>query len=373
MSNLVAQPKLKDELLYEKGKTPNIIQALLDTVPGSEKQTKKLAKKFPPTYEGLEKLWHFVKNKIRYIEDPDGVQWIRTPARLWHDREGDCKSFTLFIVSILTNMGIDYKIRFVSFAPKSKTVTHVYPVAILDGDEVILDAVWSAFDDEANYEYKRDYTMTQISRLSGVDQVGNLKDWLKKTRDKIKKFWRNKTVNKIAIMCLYAFYPYKVKEGSRTAKKIAKAKKLMAFLIEQSPFNRIDSEAEIKKAIKEKTGKTPEEIFRAIMPPKVGRIGEPITIGLIITAVSVAYPIVKEIIEHKSDIDLKKEDAIPNLEEMQQDTIVVDESQASYRSDGGNAQTRDAGQNNSSPEKDDDNNQIITYALIAAAAYAVLS
>ncbi len=180
MSNGIAQAKNTKVLLKKDGTTKDIIKVVLDTSREVKAQTHAFSKGFAPTYQGMQKLWSWVRQNIHYNEDPLGVQWVREPARLWYDREGDCKSFTVFIVSVLENLGLRYVIRFTNTdTPNSRIVNHVYPVAILnDGTEVIVDAVYKYFDDEHPYYYKKDYSMSDIYRLAGIGNTPQQTDEL---------------------------------------------------------------------------------------------------------------------------------------------------------------------------------------------------
>ena len=171
----IAKPKGQKVLKFRAGVTRDIVSEVLAAVPDSRSQTAGFAKRFTPDRNGMYDLFAWVRDNIKYQEDPLGVQFIREPARLWHDRKGDCKSFTLFIVSVLENMGLDYIIRFSNTQKKgSRTVNHVYPIAILpDGTAYILDAVYRKFNAQANFFYKKDYTMAEIYRLSGIGAVAN--------------------------------------------------------------------------------------------------------------------------------------------------------------------------------------------------------
>lgn len=172
----------KKELIVENGKTIDIQKVIISVSKDNIwNDTKEFSKDFSATYNGLWALWRWVKTNIQYIEDPNGVQWIKDPSRLYEDGSGDCKSFTLFIVSVLQNLKVPYTIRFTSYLKGSKRVTHVYPVAHLNGKDVILDAVWYAFDSEKRYTYKQDFkhqigsSMTKIYRLSGLDSQPKIK------------------------------------------------------------------------------------------------------------------------------------------------------------------------------------------------------
>lgn len=157
------------DLIHRSGKTKDIIEVILSTIPGASAQTKVFSRSFSKDVKSMSRLWRWVKTNIRYKEDPPGVQWVKTPARLVEDVVGDCKSYTIFIVSVLKNLGIDYKVRFVNTErPGSENVNHVYPIAVVDGQEVIIDAVYGQFNAEHPYYYKKDYDMPDIYRLSGI-------------------------------------------------------------------------------------------------------------------------------------------------------------------------------------------------------------
>ena len=168
----ISQANGRSVTLKMGGTTQDIINHVLDVIPDVRRQTKGFSSRFTADKEGMRKLWAWVRTNIHYNEDPLGVQWLREPARLWADKEGDCKSMTIFIVSVLENMGIKYKVRFSNTeSPGSKRVNHVYPIAMIGGKEVIVDAVYPAFDAQKSFHYAKDYTMSDIYRLSGIGQA----------------------------------------------------------------------------------------------------------------------------------------------------------------------------------------------------------
>jgi len=159
----IPQAKGKLKVLHEDGDTEDIINVVLDADKFKSKEFCKFAEQFAGK-DGLKKLWRFVRFNIKYKEDPFGHQYIQLPPALWKSGIGDCKSKTLFINAVLRCLGISYKTRFVSYG--STKVTHVYTVAIIDGQELAIDAVYTKFGQEAPYSYKRDY-MTKIAVVSG--------------------------------------------------------------------------------------------------------------------------------------------------------------------------------------------------------------
>lgn len=165
----------KTKVKYANGNTGNIIQEVIDCYKSSHQQVKD----FAPQLQGstiqdtCNNVWNFIKYNITYKIDPPGVQWIRTPARLWKDKEGDCKSFSVMAASLLSSLGITPTIRFVSYNPQDATPTHVYVVVKQNGKEIIVDAVYTAFNKQKKYFFKQDYIMPQIARLSGINNTEN--------------------------------------------------------------------------------------------------------------------------------------------------------------------------------------------------------
>ena len=109
------------------------------------------------TDEKCEAVFAYLVDNVFYRLDDDGVQYIKSPARLLADGCGDCKSFTMFVASCLHCLGIKHIIRFVNF-DGGKQYTHVYPVAVDEfGREIILDACEKDADGFILYDYARPY------------------------------------------------------------------------------------------------------------------------------------------------------------------------------------------------------------------------
>ena len=402
---MIAKPKYKDELIFKDGDTDDIISVIVDTINDNNKhQTASFSKQFSPNKGGMLNLFEWVKFNIRYKEDKDGYQWVKSPARLFAEGIGDCKSFTIFIVSVLENLGLKYIVRFASYS-RDKQITHVYPIAILpNGERIVLDAVWGKFNSEKQYTYKKDYSMAQIYKLSGIGcppqyhEVNGLKavfnkakNWVEDKVEDVTQWFKNKTINKVAILTLYAFYPYPVKEGSDTHRKIIKGKKVYDFLLKSSPLGKSATILALRNGIKEKTGKFPEDIFKELVPnpspseqktrggAKVGCVDPAscaVLIGAIAGAVQLAFQIAKYFIERKTNQQLYKEDfAIdPNL--LLGDTVfgysggVPDPSQNTLPRGGGNNGNNNSN-NNGGGTNEDSNDKMLTYALLAAGAYYI--
>lgn len=173
---MISQAEHKDTIINRQGKTKDIMQAVVDCYNSDYAQVQELADNLPgnDTLSRCRAVFDFVDKNIKYQIDPLKKQWIRTPARLWSDGEGDCKSFSIFICSCLRCMGIPHLFRFAAYEGNSDP-THVYAVAIDEsGKEIIVDPVYrdengkAVFNKECPYTKKIDMKgTTEISRLSG--------------------------------------------------------------------------------------------------------------------------------------------------------------------------------------------------------------
>lgn len=106
-----------------------------------------------------EAVFKYMVKRTYYRLDDDGVQMIKSPARLLKDGCGDCKSYTMFIASCLHCLGIPCIVRFVNFNGGTQ-YTHVYPVAIDEnGTEIPMDACELDSDNRTClYGYARQYS-----------------------------------------------------------------------------------------------------------------------------------------------------------------------------------------------------------------------
>lgn len=132
---------------------------------------KEFSKQFIASYEGLFHLWDFVRNKITYRADSENpllVQDVKDPYSLWALGVGDCKSKTIFINAVLHCLDIPHVIRYTSY--DNINFTHVYTVAFLNGQKVIIDSVYDYFDKELAFEKNKDVDNmgTTIRSIHGI-------------------------------------------------------------------------------------------------------------------------------------------------------------------------------------------------------------
>lgn len=140
-------------------------------------QTERLAKKLKgqTLTNTLKNIWQFLYDHVQYTLDKDGVEQLRTPARTWADRSKgvDCDCYSIFISSILNNVGISHAFRMAKY---SGDWQHVYVVVPTDGNKsslqtrlntIVVDPVKDRFNEEHPYTAKHDRFMKRTV-LSGL-------------------------------------------------------------------------------------------------------------------------------------------------------------------------------------------------------------
>lgn len=172
-ARFIPAPANSKVLLHDDGTTKDIVKVILVTAPRGLGDTREFAKyiRGNNNMDTCRRLWDFLKDNIEYRKDPIGEQYIQTPAYTWARKIGDCKSYSIFISSVLKNLGIYHYFRFVSFKPSDTTFTHVYVVVPDKGRQIIMDVVMSEFNTEKKFNHKQDYKMSKIYQMSGIGQM----------------------------------------------------------------------------------------------------------------------------------------------------------------------------------------------------------
>jgi len=140
------------------GDTKDIIAAILEADETAPLYTADFAHSIPANNinDVCSYLYEYVRDNVNYNEDPDGRQDVQMPGVLVDRKSGDCKSMSLFCASVLSNLGIPYKYRFISQDPKSD-LHHVYLIVKDErGREIALDCVEDRYNKEVKYVKKRD-------------------------------------------------------------------------------------------------------------------------------------------------------------------------------------------------------------------------
>jgi len=169
-SHIIRPPRGTSVVRYQRGSTADIVTVILQQDRISQRDIDAQAAEClrgRNQRETLENVFRFVKGNIRYRADRPGTEKVKSPAALFGDGVGDCKSYSLAIVALARALGItDLRYRFVAYEPGD--VTHVYPVARVGGKNVVLDAVYGKFDRELSYHRKQDETAASIAGVAGL-------------------------------------------------------------------------------------------------------------------------------------------------------------------------------------------------------------
>jgi hypothetical protein len=119
--------------------------------------------------ETCRNIWHFVYEHINYAPDRKGYEELRRPSRAWADRKRgvDCDCYSIFISSILHNLGIRHIFRVTKYEGRNY-YQHIYPIVpTTHGKHITIDCVVDAFDYEEPYTAKLDRPM-DLHYLNGL-------------------------------------------------------------------------------------------------------------------------------------------------------------------------------------------------------------
>ena len=180
----------KKVVISKNGTNAQLQRAIEAAVPVATAQTKKIAKNFKGRNEKetAAKVFNYLKNQVNYKADRN-EQNVQLPSAIMRDKQADCKSYSLFTMGVLNNLGIPAKLRYASYS-NDPTPTHVY---VVTDKGTIIDAVYGKFNAEKPYTHKKDKGINgmNINYISGVKPakaIGSV-DWAKRTKewDKLSK------------------------------------------------------------------------------------------------------------------------------------------------------------------------------------------
>ena len=123
-----------------------------------------------PLYDACNKLWHFVKEHIRYEKDQSGVEQVKSARRLIADGSGDCDCMTNFVNACMLEYGIKGRIiNRIAAYDGNDYFQHIYSlIPSGNGQYIIMDCVWNGFNTEKKYTNKKDKAM-DLQFLDGID------------------------------------------------------------------------------------------------------------------------------------------------------------------------------------------------------------
>jgi len=186
-----SMPKGGRKLIIKDGTVEQTVRAMIDIVNQDAHLIKKASEELfkRDTVKATAKaIFDWIYKYIKYnIEE--GEQ-LRNPLMVYHlgqrlaypfykkngyfhkDYTVDCDDISIFVASVLKNLNIPYLFRIASYRDylgKDNGFSHVYAVIPLqNGQEIIIDPVYYAFDAEKIFNNKKDFFMTK-KRLNGID------------------------------------------------------------------------------------------------------------------------------------------------------------------------------------------------------------
>jgi len=168
-----SKPDVKDTIIIEDGEVDQTVDLMRKVVWKYIDDTKKIA----PILKGssiaktCDNIWNFLYHHIQYRLDKAGVEQLRRPARSWYERKDgiDCDCFSIFVSSILTNLGIEHSFRITKY--DGPNFQHVYVIVPINGTYHIIDPVLSQANYQKKYSQKKDFKMSlkgiNVAVLSG--------------------------------------------------------------------------------------------------------------------------------------------------------------------------------------------------------------
>ncbi len=177
--HLFVKATLKDYTVKKGATVADTVRFIPKVVQAKRWQTQKYTNaelKGLSVYDACKKLWQFLYDHVAYKKDETGLEQIRSPNRLWHDRfRGvDCDCYTTFISTVLTNLGIPHKLRIAKYS--EDYFQHIYPIVPMpDGSYITIDCVVNEFNYEEPYTEIKDTTM-DLQLLDGIEEPEQLLD-----------------------------------------------------------------------------------------------------------------------------------------------------------------------------------------------------
>ncbi|WP_299221308.1 transglutaminase-like domain-containing protein [uncultured Aquimarina sp.] len=201
--HLIPKSVQKDTIIVgsDKAKLEDTLQLMQLILRETLQDTQKLAVKLKGhnLSDTCKNIWNFVYQHIQYKMDKTGVEQVRRPSRTWADRMTgvDCDCYTVFIGSILTNLGIPFKMRITKYGGKHH-FQHVYPIVPTPNGHIVIDCVADQFNYEVPYSEKQDieaggsFSINGLGTLSGVDMADISLDALEESPIPLRKIIHHK-------------------------------------------------------------------------------------------------------------------------------------------------------------------------------------
>lgn len=184
-------PQGKKQVLQRNANVEQTVRLMIDVVNKDAHLIKKASFeifKRPTVEQTASNIFDWIYKYIKY-DIEDGEQ-LRNPLMTYHlgqrkarefyvnhgyyhkDYSADCDDMSIFIASILKNLGIPYNFRIASYKDilgMDSGYSHVYTIIPRKGkQDIIIDPVYFAFNSEKEYSKQKTFDMNK-NRLNGID------------------------------------------------------------------------------------------------------------------------------------------------------------------------------------------------------------
>lgn len=82
-------------------------------------------------------LHKFVRDRIRYVKDINGIETLATPAKTLEIGQGDCDDKSTLLAALLETIG--YRARFTAVGTSKNNFSHVLPEVFINGEWLPLE------------------------------------------------------------------------------------------------------------------------------------------------------------------------------------------------------------------------------------------
>jgi hypothetical protein len=128
-------------------------------------------------------IFNYIKKNVRYVIEPDDLQQIKNASAFFATPSSDCKNYALAINGILDacrrkyGMDCDLYYRFAAY-DGTRTPQHVFAVMNTDKGEVWIDPVLEYFNEDKQPNFYKDKKINKMAlmALSGVDPYKNIQN-----------------------------------------------------------------------------------------------------------------------------------------------------------------------------------------------------
>ncbi len=171
---LIPAPDWHEEVVRRNATVDGTVGEMEKLIKSCAWQTADLAKVLQGKniYETCGKIWNFLFSHIKYREDDEGQEQLRTPALSWKLRTSrgiDCDDFSIFASTILYNLNIPHYLRIARYKGKDY-FQHVYVIVPGTGKNYYtIDGVLDQYDTEKEPIETKDFLIMNKSNLNGID------------------------------------------------------------------------------------------------------------------------------------------------------------------------------------------------------------